>query len=306
MPNPVTLDQLNLRPRLIVSVEGERGTGKSEMAMLSTLLSRPPVTALRFDFASVGVLRKIKSLGLADQFTMYDFDLNLAKDATEKAFAAKVALQELKKAKDKNAAAVAAAIQEADMTLAATKSEASKVREEFDAAFEAGVAAGGTVVIDGGDVWYEMVRLAELGLLKQIPQMYYEKVNKAMDHYINQIVFSECNLVITNKLKDEWVKTSSGDDGREKSHRTGRMEMVGWDRIEYAAHAMIRLYREGHKSDPNRNVAIPPALGGDFYMQILKCNDKASLEGECYQITDSMSGFDQLGELVYGKEEWNA
>jgi hypothetical protein len=296
----VQLSAMEFKQRLIVSCEGERGSGKSAFGVFAVMV-RPPLSIHRFDYASEGVLRYAQKMGFGDDIYVYDYNIDLAKDKAEQALVARDLIKEVKGGGDK---AVIAARQRADAALDASRSEADEVRKVFMGNYHEGIERGGTTLIETGTELYTLIRLAELGLLKQVPAMYYEKVNKAMDALIADAVFAPgVNLIINHKCREGW-EDYQDQQGNRKSKRSGRMEMQGYDGIDYAAHAMVRMYREGTKSDPElADKKKFTEIAGDFMMQILKCNERGELVGQTYKIEDVMNGFDQLGKLIH-EEEW--
>lgn len=291
-----TLNDIDFRPRLIIGVEGEKNSGKTVFGV-SAALFRPPLTLMRLDFASKGALRAAKENGLEGSIRLLDYDVDIARDLEAQAFAAK---KLAKDAKGKSQREVQQLEAEAERQLAEAQSRAQIVAEDFRKDYAAALSLGGTVMIDTFTEVYDMERLALFGMLRQVPQLQYEKSSKAMLHYINMAEQSESNLIVLNKLKDEWI---TGADN--KKYKSGKMVTDGWDKLEFPAHIMLRLYRAGTKSDPTRTGA-PLNAPGAFYMQFLKCNDKAEddLTGTVHQIESALMGFNQVGELVFGKE-WN-
>lgn len=294
-----TLDDLDFKPKLILGVEGERGSGKTALG-LSAAMVRPPLTHMRWDFASTGALRAIRKAGLNDSVTIRDYIVDLAIDMEKQAFEAKKLAAELKKNEGRNSKAMAEAIRVADAALAGVKSNAEEVYDDFLADYKEALTLGGTVLIDTGMELYQAVRLSIFGLLRQVPQMQYEKTNKIMMDLMAMAEGAESNLIFINKLRDDWQEGSDG-----KRHMTGKMIPDGWKELEWPAHVMVRTYREGTKSDPTRDgpvVSVP----GAFCFQFTKCNDKEidDLTGTCHQVGDPMMGFDQIGRLVFG-EDWD-
>ena len=289
-----TLNDLDFSPRLIMGVEGEKNSGKSAL-LLGAALSCPPVTLMRLDFASQGVLRAAKEYGLEDSIRILDYDIDIAKDLESQAAAARKVTQSVqgKSQKDKDAIE-----REAQRQVEEAQSLAQIVAEDFRKDYAEALELDGTVMIDTFTEVYDMERLALFGMLRQVPQLQYEKSNKAMLHYLNLAEGSKSNLILINKLKDEWAK---GGDG--KQNKTGRMQPDGWDKLEYPAHVMIRLFRKGTKSDPTRTGQIQTAPG-EFCMQFLKCNDKGDddLTGTIHEIDSALGGFDLIGKLVFGAE----
>ena len=293
-----TLNDLDFRPRLIMGVEGEKGSGKTAL-LLSAAMVRPPLSLMRWDFASVGALRAAKKMGLEDSIFVRDYLVDAVVDMEKQAFEAKKYAAELKKSEgNKNPKALAEAMKLADSHLATVKSNAEEVFDDFLNDYKEALLLGGTVAIDTGMELYQAARLATFGLLRQVPQLQYEKTNKLMLDIIAMADNSESNLIFVNKLRDEW----SERDG--KKYKTGKMITEGWDGLEYPAHVMLRLYREGTKSDPTREGPIT-ATPGQFCLQFLKCNDapEDKLTGTCHIVEDPMMGFDQVGRLVF-EEDW--
>lgn len=292
-----SIDDLDLRPKLIMGVEGEPNSGKSALA-LSSAMSRPPLTYLRFDYASYGAFRAVKKAGLSAVINLHDYDIDVTVDKSEQAFQAK---ELARKAKGKPQREVDALQKEADILLSGVRSEAQKVYDDFMKDYVEGLERGGTVAIDTFTEVYQMVRLSIFGLLRQVPQMAYERSNKEMLHLINLAEASDANLILLNKVRDEW-----GKDGEGKNQRTGRMITDGWDGLDYPAHVMVRVFREGTRTDPNHSGKPLEAPGG-FQMLFTKCNDKESddLTGTVHEIPEPLLGFDQIGQLVYG-DDWNS
>ena len=281
-----TIDDLDFARRLIVSVEGESGGGKSAFG-IGAVVSRPPVYLYRFDFASEGVLRDVKSMGLGSQVYDEDYDISPLKETLE-------TMDSLDLRSDKGR-------KQADEIIGDTRATATKILVKYQGDYEEGINAGGTVVNDTFSEVHELVRLAFFGRLKQVPPMFYERVNKTMSHFIRQAVFSATNLVMVNKLEDEW--TDYIEDGKKKSMRTGNARVMGYKGAEYDAHNRIRVYRVGTKFDPDRGSQKVSFTGGDFHMVVVKANDRGDLVGQDFKVESQFDGFDQFGRLVYG-EEW--
>ena len=290
-----TLNDIDFRPRLIIGVEGEKNSGKTALG-ISAALFRPPLTLMRLDFASTGALRGAKEEGLEKDIRILDYDIDIARDLEAQAAADKKLAKE---GAGKSQREIDAITKKVEMELNEAQSRAQAVAEEFRKDYATALSLGGTVVVDSFGEVYDMERLALFGMLRQVPVMQYEKSNKAMLHYLNLAEESESNLILLQKLKEEWVKGSDG-----KSYKSGKMVTDGWDKLEFPAHLMVRLYREGTRSDPTRS-GPPSTVPGQFCMQFLKCNDKAedTLTGTIHVIDSPLTGFDQIGRLVYG-DEW--
>ena len=293
-----TLNDLDFRPRLIMGVEGEKGSGKTAL-MLSAAVVRPPLSLMRFDFASVGALRAAKKAGLEDSIFIHDYVVDIAVDMEKQAFEAKKLAAEVKKNEGKNAKAIAEAMKAADAALAGVKSNAEEVYDDFLTDYREALSLGGTVAVDTGMELYQAVRLSLFGLLRQVPQLSYDRANKVMLDLFALAEGSESNFIFCNKLRDDWAEGSDG-----KKHMTGKMVTDGWKDVDYPAHAIVRMYREGTKSDPTREGSVQ-AIPGVFCFQFLKCNDATedTLTGTCHQVGDPLMTFNQIGELVYG-DDW--
>lgn len=290
-----SLADMEFHKNLVCSVEAERGGGKSAFGVFS-VVSRPPVYIQRSDFASEGVLVDAKKVGFEDQILVENYVLDEVREMVEEIDTVAIAKSDSDSAKQHKR-------RKQEEIADTVKSAATEVFAQFSEDYDKALESGGTVVWDTASEVYVLVRLAILGRIKQIPAIYYDKVNKTMDSMINKAVFNPAgtSLVMLHKLKDEWLKDDEGKNGR-----TGRMERAGYPDVEYPAHAMVRLYNKGGRSDPDRLPRSPhpvPQIPGEWHMRILKCNAKGELVGKDYLIDDQMMGFTILGQEIYG-EDW--
>lgn len=249
---------------MIISVEAMEGCGKTAFGIGAARTGKP-VYLQRFDRASEGTLKLAQKEGLDVRVKDYDFDL--VKDEAEPG---------------------------------RIKSVAEEIFQEYQNDYRQIVADGGIVVPDTFTEVWELARLAEFGKTTQIQPHMYPRLNAKFRHMLNVVVMSSCSAVFIHKLKDVWENKETANGL--KSSKTGEVERSGFGDIGYAAHVMVRLYRQGMKGDPNGE---DPEPSRDFYMRVLKCNPKADLVGLDIPIDDPLGGFNALGEMIF-EEEWRS
>lgn len=262
------LDKVTIPTRMIVSVEAVEGSGKTGFGIGAARTGKP-VYLQRFDRASESVLKLAADEGL--DIKVKDYDLDLVKDE----------------------------MGSTSNEVNHTKDEARRLYTEFESDYKDIISSGGTPVWDTATEVWELARLAEFGKLTQVIPTQYSKLNAKFLHTLNIATFSPCNFVMIHKLKEGWENYTA--EGQTRSRKTGEFERRGFGDVNYSAHIMVRLYRAGMKGDPNGEEAEPSR---DFMMRIIdKCNPKAELVGVDLPIDEPLSGFNQLGELIFG-DEW--
>lgn len=162
---------LTVRPRLIISVQGSEGGGKSHFAM-----SAPgPIYHQNADFGTEGVIDKFNS---RKEIHKADYSIVLPES-----------VQQLE----------GAAYMDSVANLCNPK------WESFKRDFRFALPRARSVVWDTADEFWELIRLARFGKLDQIKAHHYGPVNREYRDLINEAYSSDCNLIMLHKMKDEYV-----------------------------------------------------------------------------------------------------
>lgn len=171
-----------------------------------------------------------------------------------------------------------------------------------------------SVGFDGDSDSWELQRLAAFGKLTQIPSIMYTNVNAARRLLIKHCYDSGKNVIMTNKVKAEYVDEYDGagiavlnKDGSQRRIKSGNLERQGFNDYDFLYQVQLR-----HLSTPPE--VIDPATltpkerlatirsGGfnrpaRFAIEILRCKPKRELEGTV--LWDDKCNFMGLVEIIY-------
>ena len=191
----IAAEKVELPQRTILSVEGRRGSGKSEFG----LWGPAPVAYHRFDVASEGALRKVRALRPgAIQCCTYDFE----HPRTEKNERGQV--------------------QKFDKIVV---EEAEHLYNEFVKDYRFALNNGfKSAVIDDGTTLWELFRVARFGKIEQVPQERYGMINWEWKRMLKESLAAEVCLTVLHPTKEEWIKVQD-EQGRWGSTKTGKLIM---------------------------------------------------------------------------------
>lgn len=284
--------EMTIVPRLIVSVEGEPGSGTS-----SFLYGAPePVYVLRFEHTSEESLRKANDIGR--DVRIKDFALDVSDQYVDVVYD-DIKSDEAKKAQAQMKTAAAELWDELCATVAGLVRDMQENGEH------------GTIGFEKWSDCFNTLVLARCGRLNQVPQIMYNKFYAEMKNLLRPIeAASGINAVLLYRLKHSYKKVQemTANGPKVSNIRLDKMERSGFDDIEYIAHAMVRTYRGGSLTDPMHVEGEPVAEDGSYWMQILKGNGKGAVIGTTLNIESEeplgpLSGFDTLATEIYG-ERW--
>lgn len=264
--------------RMIVSVEGERGSGKTNYS-LSAAQSHGPVYAFTFDIASSeGTFRAAKKLGLDVNYEEYSIDFIREIGVASTDFIRK---GDSRKLQEK-------AMEDGNAVLA-------RFENDYRDAVATATRTGGTLALITGSELYELIRLAWYGKVSQVPELGYPSINAKFMHFVNLATSADCSLVVEHQLKEEY--RGEGSD----KHKTGRLIRAGSSKVEYSFPLILQMYRKGTRTDPSKEEGEQES--SQFFVHVSKCNLNPELVGIDIQIDESLTGFDVIGQLVFD-EEW--
>ena len=150
---------------------------------------------------------------------------------------------------------------------------------KFEKAYQAALKQARTLVIDTGTELWELMRLAAFGKLAQVMPHQYAEVNQQMTRLLKLAYDKDCNLLITHRLKPEWVNDK----------RTGQYEFSGFKDIPFLVQAHARLWTDAD----------------GYHMKIGKCRQNASTVG--LELTNQMIDFATLALFIFpdsSPEDW--
>ena len=156
------------RKRLIMSVEGLHGCGKTNFS----LTAPGPVAVHNFDDGLEGVVEKF-----IDKKKIYPFHYRIPQSIALPGTPAGNSLSD----------------------------SAKKIWEEFVLNFRASLPDMGTVVVDTGSESWELARLARLGKLTQVLPHQYTAVNAEFRELLRLGYRYGCNVILLHKLKKEYL-----------------------------------------------------------------------------------------------------
>lgn len=199
-----TLAPSVVKPRMIVSVYGSEGSGKTHFAMTAP----GPIALLNFDDGTEGVVEKFQSL----REDVYQIDLEVPYTT--------VTLDdgdEVKRKKERELAKLADA--EWDRSV------------EF---FRKGLKFARTVVVDTATQWWELLRLARFGRQSNVKHLF-TAVNAEFRRIVKGDAFnSDASVVYLHSMKDEYVNDV----------RTGELVPAGFGGMPYIVQVHLHAHRD--------------------------------------------------------------
>jgi len=144
-----------------------------------------------------------------------------------------------------------------------------------------------TIVMDTGSDMWEIFRMAHLGRLEKVPPLKYTELNRDFADFIRAAYDSHCNLILTHKVKKEYVSKPGSDMGS----WNGKYERAGFGDIDFLAQIVLEHDRVTTK-DENGTPST------EFIVRILDCRINPSVIGMELQGPD-MCTFEFLKDLVY-------
>jgi hypothetical protein len=229
-----------LKRRLILSIEALEGAGKTYF----TLTAPGPIAFLNFDYGLEGVVEKFQ--------------------VTKPIYVAAIKLDYLPLMGKK------------DEVIAAAERELQK----FETNYQTALKQARTIVIDTGTELWELMRLSAFGKVTQVMPHQYVAVNQEMTRLIKLAYDSDANLILTHKLKPEWINDK----------KTGGYEFAGMKDIPFLVQAHARLWRDDD---------------GTFHMRVGKCRQNAGVAG--LELVNEMITFSTLATFVFPDsvpEDW--
>ena len=194
-----------VKHRMIISAEGQEGTGKSHLACTAP----GPLGYIDFDIGSEGVIEKFKKgLEGLDRKDIYISTHRIPMISK----AAKHADAETKKKLTQSAAKVAEPIWE-------------KVVNDYCKALE----RFRTVIVDTGTEMHELIRLARLGKLTEVLPEHYGPVNAEFRDLVRLAYEGDANVIFLHKMKEEWLKGK----GEKRANFTGNYIRAGFNGMAY-------------------------------------------------------------------------
>lgn len=122
-----------------------------------------------------------------------------------------------------------------DMTGDAALASWDKLKDTIRQTYESNQ---GTLVVDTGTEFWELLRMARLGKLTQVKPQHYGLVNGEMREVIRwAYAADQMSTIFVHKLKDEWV---AGADG--SSRKSGKKEVAGFGEMAYMVQANLETY----------------------------------------------------------------
>jgi len=155
--------------------------------------------------------------------------------------------------------------------IAAAEEELAKVEKNYQTA----LTQARTIVIDTGSELWELLRLAAFGKLEKVMPHQYAEVNQTMTRLIKLAYDSEANLLLTHRLKAEWINDK----------RTGAYEFSGMKDIPFLVQAHARMWTDGE----------------GYHLKVGKCRQNASVVG--LELVNEMITFPTLAQFVFPDSE---
>jgi hypothetical protein len=149
----------------------------------------------------------------------------------------------------------------------AAEKELAKVETNYQTALK----QARTIVIDTGSELWELLRLAAFGKLDKVMPHQYAEVNQAMTRLIKLAYDSEANLLITHRLKEQWINDK----------RTGLYEFAGMKDIPFLVQAHARMWTDEQ----------------GYHLKVGKCRQNASVVG--LELVNEMITFPTLAQFVF-------
>jgi hypothetical protein len=156
---------------------------------------------------------------------------------------------------------------------------ATREMKKFEVNYQTALKQARTIVIDTGTELWELMRLAAFGKLTQVLPHMYASVNQEMTRLIKLAYDSDANLLITHRLKEQWVNDK----------RTGQFEFAGMKDVPFLVQAHVRLWQ---------------AEDG-YHLKVGKSRQNATVAG--LELVNEMIDFPTLAQFVFpesSREQW--
>lgn len=140
-----------------------------------------------------------------------------------------------------------------------------------------------TVVVDTGSEWWDLAKLAEFGTItpKVDVRNRFQPLNQLFRSLIRRAYDSDKNLIITHKMKPNYMTTTKPDGSTTDSWDGKSYKKSGFSDDAYLIQVNIEHLYEG----------------GQFGIRILNCRQNMTIAG--YEMTQSECNFSTLGTLVF-------
>lgn len=180
------------KPRLIVSVQGEEGTGKNHFAFTAP----GPIAVQSIDVGTEGMVEKFIKQG--KQIFVKDYDKPLT-------------VGDLKDPELVNK----------------TCEEAEAFLNEWEEDFKKLVQSARTIVWDTATDLWSILRWARAGRMEKIPPLWYTQMNQEYSNMVQLAYRTNTNLILIHKVKDEWVNNDkTGEKIRAGNNESGYLVQV--------------------------------------------------------------------------------
>lgn len=196
---PEQLEALGFEPapevpqqRLIISVQGEEGTGKNHFAFTAP----GPIAVQSIDVGTEGMVEKFVQAGKQIFVKHYDKPLTMGN------------------------------LKDPEL-IEKTCSEAEVFLEEWETDFDQLVESCRTIVWDTATELWALLRWARAGRMEQIPPLWYTNMNLEYSNMVQKAYRTNTNLIMLHKVKDEWVgNESTGNKVRAGNKESGYLVQV--------------------------------------------------------------------------------
>jgi hypothetical protein len=149
-------------------------------------------------------------------------------------------------------------------------------------------------VEDTSSEFWKYFRFADLGKLKQVPPMRYDRVNMLWTDLHNEVYHTPHNLILIHRVKDKYEETVTSAGEKVSTRVSGQTERDAFKNVEYMVQVFIRTWRTDRKGKP-------PVFG----FTVTKCRQRASVVGSSYE--GEFATFPNLAADIFPKtspEEW--
>lgn len=133
-----------------------------------------------------------------------------------------------------------------------------------------------TVVFDQGTRMWNLLRLARLGKLTQVPALQYVNVNSEFDDFIQRVHRSPANIIWLHRMKPVY----------EKNEKTALYERAGYDGLGYDVDVVLQPFYD-------------PKAG--FTLRIAECRANRKLDGTV--LNEAEISFAKVASLIYPNSE---
>jgi hypothetical protein len=155
--------------------------------------------------------------------------------------------------------------------IGAAEKELAKVETNYQTALK----QARSIIIDTGTELWELLRLSAFGRLDKVMPHQYAEPNQMMTRLIKQAYDSDANLIITHRLKPEWVNDK----------KTGAYEFSGMKDVPFLVQCHARMWRDED----------------GYHLRVGKCRQNASIVG--LELTNGMIDFQTLASFVFPDSE---